>query len=55
MNEADEIKRESKLWIDANVWDGEDRSGCHHDCAGFSPDDLQDLINELIDHLLSAT
>ncbi len=55
MNEADEIKHESKLWIDANVHDGEDRSGCHTDVVRLSPDDLQDLVDDLIDHLLSST
>ena len=47
----DALKAEAKLFIDANVHDGEDRSGADGDSAGFTPDELQELINELIDHL----
>ena len=46
-----ENKKEAKLFIDANVWDGEDRSGAKSDKATFDPDDLQELIDDLIDHL----
>jgi hypothetical protein len=45
------IKEEAKLWIDANVWDGEDRSGCLGDSATFNPDELQELANDLLDDL----
>ena len=45
-----EIQTEAKLFIDANVWDGEDRSGSK-DTVRQSPDDLQELINEMLDHL----
>jgi hypothetical protein len=42
-------KRIAKQFIDANVWDGEDRSGAINDRATFSPDDLQELIDDLIE------
>ena len=44
-------KAVAKQFIDANVWDGEDRSGAVNDRATFSPDDLQELIDDLIDEL----
>ena len=44
-------KKEAKQFINANVWDGEDRSGAAGDWAKFSPDELQELIDELIDYL----
>jgi len=47
-----EIQRFTKDWINANVWDGEDRSGCPNDWATFCPDDLQELIDDLVDDLL---
>jgi len=43
------IKRHAKLFVDANVWDGEDRSGAVNDCASFNPDELQELFDEFID------
>lgn len=48
---ADYNKAHAKRFIDANVWDGEDRAGCKNDWAKFSPDDLQELVDELLDHL----
>jgi hypothetical protein len=45
------IKSRAKSFIDANVWDGEDRGGAKNDRATFRPDDLQELINALIDEL----
>lgn len=45
----DRIKEHAKLFIDANVWDGEDRVGAVNDCASFNPDELQELIFEFID------
>ncbi len=45
------IKSSAKHFIDANVHDGEDRSGCKDDIANFSPDELQELIDDLIDYL----
>ena len=44
------MKDQLKKWIDANVWDGEDRSGAKNDSACFNPDDLQELIDELYDY-----
>ena len=44
------MNEEAKKWLDANVWDGEDRSGTG-DRAIFSPDDLQELVDELLEHL----
>jgi len=35
-----------KLWLDANVWDGEDRSGSK-DSVTFSPDSLLELVTDL--------
>jgi len=46
-----EIQKEAKTFIDANVWDGEDRSGCKSDFATFDPDDLQELADDLLEHL----
>ena len=40
-------KEKIKSWIDANVWDGEDRSGAENDCASFTPDSLQELAEDL--------
>lgn len=42
---------EAKEFIDANIWDGEDRSGCNNDVTHFTPDELQELIDELLEHL----
>ena len=44
-------KARAKVFIDANVWDGEDRSGAKNDRTTFSPDELQELIDDLIDEL----
>ena len=35
-----------KDWLDANVWDGDDRSGATHDYANFTPDELQELVED---------
>lgn len=45
-------KKYAKEWIDANVHDGEDRSGCVRDYATFNPDDLQELVDDLLDDLI---
>ena len=50
MNE--ELKLKAKSYIDANIWDGEDRSGAKNDSAAFTPDDLQDLIDDLLDYII---
>ena len=47
----DLLKAEAKDFINANVWDGEDRSGAKSDRAAFDPDDLYALIDGLIDSL----
>lgn len=44
-------KSRAKLYVDANVWDGEDRSGCLEDQARFTPDELQEFIGEVLEHL----
>ncbi len=46
-----ETQRAAKDFIDANVWDGEDRSGANWDVASFTPDDLQELVDDLIENL----
>ena len=47
----DLLKAEAKDFINANVWDGEDRSGAKNDRIVFDPDELIELIDELIDSL----
>jgi len=47
------IKFHSKLFIDANIWDGEDRAGCNGDSAKFTPDELQELFYEFIDSVFA--
>jgi hypothetical protein len=39
-------------YINANVWDGEDRSGCTNDSASFDPDELQELIVDTCGYLV---
>lgn len=48
-----EKKAIARSYINANVWDGEDRSGCKGDGAGFDPDELQELIDDLVECLYS--
>ena len=48
------MKAELKLWIDANVWDGQDRAGCKGDFAKFTPDELQELVDDLFDDVMQA-
>lgn len=43
------MKHKIKQWIDQNVWDGENRSGAVNHKATFSPDDLQELCEEMLD------
>ena len=45
-----DIVEEAKRFIDDNVWDGEDRIGCAS-WAKFTPDDLQELVNDLLEYL----
>lgn len=44
-------QKRAKQFVDANVWDGEDRSGCKDDFASFNPDTLQELIDDLVEFL----
>lgn len=46
------LKAKVKIWLDANVWDGEDRSGTK-DTATHNPDDLQELVEDLLVDLLN--
>lgn len=41
---------QAKQFIDANVWDGESRADSN-DWVKYGPEDLQELIDELIEHL----
>lgn len=40
-------------WLNHNVWDGEDRSGCKNDRANFNPDDLLELFTNCHEDLES--
>jgi hypothetical protein len=46
-----ELKAWAKSWIDANVHDGVDRAGCKCDWVKLDPDELQELIDDLVDDL----
>ena len=46
-----ELKAKAKLYIDANVHDGEDRTGCD-DLLVFTPDELQELVDEVIEGVI---
>ena len=48
---VDKAKQYAREYVNQNVHDGEDRSQCHNDRVVFSPDDLQELIDDLIDYL----
>ena len=37
-----------KEWLDANVHDGQDRSGCKLDWHMFDPDELQTLVEDCV-------
>ena len=43
-------QKQAKQWIDSNVWDGSCCAGKDYS-AIFGPDDLQELIDDLIEHL----
>ena len=47
----EEIQVKAKSFIDANVWDGDDRAGCKSDRAVFDPDGIQELVDDLLEHL----
>jgi len=44
----------TKEWVDANVWDGEDRSGSKNDWAKFTPNELQKLFDDYHADLMQA-
>ena len=44
--------REIKSYLDQNIWDGEDRSGAKGDSACFNPDDLQELVEDVVHTIL---
>jgi hypothetical protein len=44
-------KERIKLWLDANIHDGEDRSGEAGDRASFGPDELQALVEECLEDI----
>lgn len=46
------IKTKIKQYLDANVHDGEDRKDCHCDKAVFTPDELQELVEEACEYAL---
>lgn len=46
-----DLKNKAKMFIDHNIWDGEDRSGCKTDSATFNPDELQQLVDDFIEHI----
>ena len=48
------IYQKAKAYIDASVWDGEDRAGAENDSVVFNPDELQELVFDLIKHLTEA-
>lgn len=45
---SDKMREAIKEWLDANVHDGEDRSGAS-DVAYFTPDELQELVEECLE------
>lgn len=45
-------KEKIKQYLNANVHDGEDRKGCHCDRAVFTPDELQELVEEACEYAL---
>lgn len=45
------VYTEAKEFIDQNIWDGEDRSGCENDRVTFSPDELEEFVFDLLNHL----
>lgn len=44
-------KKLAKSYVDQNIHDGEDRSGCDSDCMQFTPDELQELIDEVLEFI----
>lgn len=46
------IKTKIKQYLDANIHDGEDREGCHCDRTAFTPDELQELVEEVYEFMI---
>ena len=44
-------KEAIKQWLDANVHDGDDRSGCKNDWVKHDPDELQELVEDCLAHV----
>ena len=51
VDRGSEIRAIAKEFIDANQWDGEDRSGSS-DWVRLSPDELQEVVDDLLEYLL---
>jgi len=45
------LKTKAKQWINANVFDGDDRSDAPCDTVGFNAPELYELINDLVEYL----
>lgn len=46
-----QAQRFAKSFIDANVWDGEDRAGATGDICTHTPDELQELVDKLLEYI----
>ena len=46
------LKSMAMDWINNNVHDGQDRIGCKNDWVKHTPDELQELIDEMLDDIL---
>lgn len=49
------LKRAAKLYIDENVWDGEDRVHATNDEVRFNPAELQEFVFDLLESLPPIT
>lgn len=47
----DEIEKSARLWLEANVWDGEDRRGTQDFCS-HTPDTLLELVTDMLGDIL---
>lgn len=46
----EEAKKKAKIYIDQNIHDGDDRSGCKDDWSKFNPDELQELVDDVVEY-----
>ena len=46
-----DLKTKAKKWINANVFDGDDRSDAPCDSVGFNAREFYELINDLVEYL----